>query len=530
MGAQWKEGNPMGEEEVAQRRQPVITTGRTPSPQIEFEKPGATLRRPLAIIGDTCYAATWLKVKGQADPRLFVAADGPPGRVLYGPNGYAGVEPLDKLPVGLDLPFEPEAESCWSGNGLNLWLQGYRASPAQIFQRIASVIDRFIDFSSSLAEQSAMCAVVALFVMATYFTDAFTVVAYLWASGGSGVGKSQLLSLIACLAYLGRYVLPSTTCPTLRDEAHYGATLCFDDAEALADARVDPDKRVFLLAGNRKGSTVGLKEGVGKRAWRTRWVSTYCSRAFSAIRLPDSVLASRSIMVPLVRTADPTRADADPNDDDLWPHPRQSLVDDLWNLALSRQMEVKAFYQRATAQLKGRDFEPWRGLLAVAMLVEADGQAGVVSGLRTMMATYQKERGELSSPDETSLAVAALVNMASRGDKVTMSDNGDVIFRAQSVAETANELAADRGLTANMTDKRVGAVLNRLRIRHLPRTGTEGRRRAINIDELNRLGIAYGAMNAGQKSSPTSRLVTSSPTEETESDYQEVWINGREPF
>src|SRR3989454_10671733 len=107
--------------------------------------------------------------------------------------------------------------------------------------------------------------------------------------------------------------------------------------------RGDPDKRALLLAGNRRGNTIPIKEPVNGREWRTRYVQTFCSRLFSAIRLPDPVLASRTIIVPLIRTADPEKANADPCDYRLWPFSRTSLVNDLWALALSHLAELPRY-------------------------------------------------------------------------------------------------------------------------------------------------------------------------------------------
>lgn len=517
----------------------------TTPPQIEFEDAGAVLRRPLALIGDTSYVATWLTMRGQSGPQLFIAAQGPSEAALYGPGGLQGVKLLDDVPVTMELPFEPEPDALWSGAGLNAFLGGHRASPADVFRRLVSVIDRFIDFANSLADQPLMCALVALYIMQTYFIDAFTVVGYLWATGGSGSGKTQLLSLVARLAYLGRFLLPTTTCPTLRDEAHYGATLCLDDAESLADPRLDPEKRTLLLAGNRKGSTVGLKEPIGRRSWRTRWVNTYSSRTFSAINLPYPVLASRSIMVPLVKTADRSRADADPNEDILWPHARRDLVDDLWNLALCCQAKVRNHYRQASTQAMGREFEPWRGLLAVARLVEEDGETRLVARLGRLVNAYQAEKADFSSPDDNFLVVRALVEFTRRlapvtagsqksaGDMVTLSDVGDIKFHARELTRVVNELAVDEGLVepgaTYMTEKKLGLVLNRLRVPRLARTGKDGRRRKTTGSEVERLARAYGVVDSQPDSSLTSPLVTSSLTSAADT-YEEVWEDGREPF
>src|SRR5437773_7975303 len=127
--------------------------------------------------------------------------------------------------------------------------------------------------------------------LATYLLDSSHVAGDLWSIGEKGTGKTSLLLVITELGYLGQLILAGSSYPTLRDLADYGASLAFDDAETVMDTkRTDPDKRTLLLAGNRRGATVSVKEQVGD-TWVTRHVDTYCPRQFSAIRLPDQVLA-----------------------------------------------------------------------------------------------------------------------------------------------------------------------------------------------------------------------------------------------
>ena len=127
----------------------------------------------------------------------------------------------------------------------------------------------------------------------------------------------------------------------------------FDDAENLSDPRkTDPDKRALLLAGNRRGNTVPLKEKDGNKGWKTRHVNTYCFRLFSAIRLPDNVLASRTIIIPLIRTPDRYRANADPLEYELWPYARRPLIDDLWCLALAHLPQVKSYEAKVNQMSK----------------------------------------------------------------------------------------------------------------------------------------------------------------------------------
>ena len=125
-------------------------------------------------------------------------------------------------------------------------------------------------------------------------------------------------------------ILAGATYATLRDLADYGATLAFDEAERIMDRRHgDPEKQGLLLAGNRRGSTVPVKELTGSKTWRTRHINTFCPRLFSAIRLPNEVLMSRTITIPLLRSTDDEPANRDPLDHEIWPYDRRELINDL---------------------------------------------------------------------------------------------------------------------------------------------------------------------------------------------------------
>ena len=194
-----------------------------------------------------------------------------------------------------------------------------------------------------------MCELVACYILSTWFLEALTVIGYFWPNGERGSGKTQLLNVITELAYLGQTILAGGSYASLRDLADYGATLAFDDAEAIMDVkRTDPDKRALLLAGNRRGSLVTVREPVNGREWRTRYINTFCPRLFSAIRMPDPVLASRTIVVPLIRTPDRYRANADPLNYALWPHAREQVLDDLWALGLCHIRGIVAHAEHAS--------------------------------------------------------------------------------------------------------------------------------------------------------------------------------------
>ena len=59
------------------------------------------------------------------------------------------------------------ANCIWSGAGVERYLAGERSDPVDVFERTMAVVDRFIDFSRSLADQRTMCELTACYILAT---------------------------------------------------------------------------------------------------------------------------------------------------------------------------------------------------------------------------------------------------------------------------------------------------------------------------------------------------------------------------
>lgn len=502
----------------------ALIEGPRPQPQparavVELlDSAPATLHRPLALIDGRTYAAIWPHVKmtvsealDKADnvvkfnppkvttaQRLLIVRDD--GRIF----GDGGDEPLVNLGLDVHLPEVPQPDKIWTTPGIKAYKAGTRPQPADVFNRIVEVVDRFIDFDRSLADQHSMCEMIGCYILATWFLDAFTVIGFLWPNGDRGSGKTQLLLVVTELAYLGQTILAGGSYASLRDLADYDATLAFDDAENLADPRrSDPDKRTLLLAGNRKGSTVSVKEPGPDKTWRTRHVNTFCPRLFSAIRLPDDVLGGRTTVIPLIRTIDRFRANADPLDYKLWPHERQKLINDCWALSLAHLPELSRYEARVNdhAYLSGRTLEPWRAILATALWLDDNGATGLFKRMNALSLTYQKERPDFESSDLTRLVISALcrctgtsvssvLSMASikkgEGAKCWTLKTKDITEAAKAVV-VEDELDID---PERVTSRRLGRVLGRLRLGKDP--DTSKRAWLVKETDLARLHLSFG--------------------------------------
>jgi hypothetical protein len=468
------------------------------------------IRRPLCLVGGHAYAAAWVPVQrtdtqsivaGEVvehdpplvtvvDVLLIVTSDG----TLYADGNAPGARPLRELGLQVRLPAPPPPGRGWSGAGVKRYLAGERPDPAEVFGRVVSAVNCFLDFARSLAPQTTMCELVACYIIGTYFLDAFNVVGYLWPNGERGTGKTSFLQVVVELAYLGQLILAGSSYACLRDLADYGATLAFDDAEAVMDTRhTDPDKRTLLLAGNRKGATVAVKEWEGER-WVTRHVNTFCPRLFSAIRLPDEVLGSRAIIVPLVRSGDPRRAKSNCLDPLDWPCDRRRLVDDLWALGLVHLSELTACDREAAdlARLAGRNLDPWRPILAVAYwLQERHGVAGLFDRMEALSTNYQCERGDYEDNDRTRVLFRVLLSYCGNcapGDTITISP--------KAVALAMNDLAKEEDLAEPdkpfINSLKVGRLLKRQRFRRPPERSSRGKVWEATRKEIEDACRAYG--------------------------------------
>lgn len=488
------------------------------------------IRRPLSLLDGQAYAATWLYVRVtrsegldkegniikydppivETDQRPFILDSA--GKV-YGPGGDGSI---DELGIEVHLPEIPQSDRLLATPAVKSYRAGKRPNPVEVFNHVADVIDRFIDFDRSLADQRTMSEMITCYILATWFLDAFNVIGFLWPNGDRGSGKTQLITLIAELSYLGQVILAGGSFASLRDLADYGATLAFDDAENLSDPKkTDPDKRALLLAGNRRGNTVPLKEPAANGTWRTRHVNTFCPRLFSAIRLPDDVLASRTIIVPLIRTPDRHRANADVLEYGLWPHDRRKLIDDLWSLALAHLAELPKYENRVNqdATLTGRNLEPWRALLAVALWLDEKGVAGLWQRMEALSQSYQSERPELETSSLTVSVIQVLCQLVDCANCANQANCAkckvEWTFNTSQITEEVIKLGdeadndddpkeddeekRERKKYFRRLSQRVGLQFKNLRLEKPPRPGGKGPRLwKITCGQLEKMALSYG--------------------------------------
>ena len=478
-------------------------------------KDGKEIKKPLTLIGGKAYATTWQIVEKKETETVdkdgnLIVLDPPEitseeKKMVVGSDGtvYGLYSSIDDLDIKIHMREKISEDNNWSAEGLNRFLAKDFPDPKVVFRQLVEIIDHFIDFYKSLADQPIMCEFIACWTLATWLLDAFKIAGYLWITGERGSGKTNLLNLISQLSYLGLLISQSGSFASLRDMADYAATLAFDEAENITDReKIDPDKMALLLAGNRKGHTIPVKVQDEENHWRIRYVNTYCARAFTAIRIPDPTMASRCIILPMLRTPDKSKANIDPSEMENWPYDRRRLIDDLWSLGLSKLPLLSNWdkWVGKNAKLIGRNLQPWRPVLAVAIWMEKCGVEGLYARMEKLALDYQKERPDLETADTTRVVIQALcscANAATRANRTTKKP-GQFIVKVANVTAAAAKIIEEEDLdleARNLDKKRVGRILAKLRFPEAPRPGGKGsRQRVIDLKDLEALAGSYNVV------------------------------------
>jgi len=434
---------------------------------------------------------------GHCEHRVILRGDG--AVFCDSELGQKTVMPSLELGMPVNLPQRPKRDMQLSGAGLKAFMAGEIPHPVDVLQEVHRVVDHFMDFGYCFGSQWDMSLLVALYIMATYFLDSFQVIGYLWPNGDKGCGKTKLISIVTSLGYLGELITAGSSSASMRDLAANGAVLGFDDAENIMKRGADPDKRALMLAGNRKGVTVTLKEKE-KDKWKTKYVPVYCPRVYSAINQPDDVLGSRTIVIPLVRSAG-VKANLDPADPVSWPvgTDRRRMVDGLWLTGLKNMSAMQEYYRRVPEKVKisGRDLEPWRGVLAVALwLEESQGATGLFAIIAGLMNSYIRERSDIVEDPCAVVLVKALCRIRHIGENQNKTLKEDMLtFIPHQVKEIMCSIAAEEDIPYEgdcyVSAQKVGCMLKQQRFTRR-RTQIGGRIWTASVTRLEQLARAYG--------------------------------------
>lgn len=290
----------------------------------------------------------------------------------------------------------------------------------RLFYRLKELIHEFVDVTDAAA------ALVALWVMATHIHTVFSAFpyCYIWAEMGSG--KSRLIKIAYLTAHMGELVTDPTAATVARGVELTSCTLCIDEAESI-NKKDAPQLTATINSGYEKGPKVPrydteLKEII--------YSSPYSPKIIGSIGGPTPTIESRSLRVPLQRTADQLKfANQEPLDQDMrkpFDKIHQQLV--IWGIdvgceiaAMDRQA-VGRKYNRYLSEAPARLSQIMLPILCLFEHLGLEEDKAELANLREIIEFQAEEKKASTVPDDDArILVAAFRSADSFQEKVTMA-------------------------------------------------------------------------------------------------------------
>jgi len=183
------------------------------------------------------------------------------------------------------------------------------------------------------------------------------------------------------------------------------------------------------------------------------------------------------------------------------------LIDDLWAMAVTHLPALSAYERRVNTEsdLTGRNLEPWRAILAVALWLDDAGVDGLSKRMRNLSVGYQFERNDFENGDMVRLVVCTISTICTVSTINFETHQQEEITTAEITAK-AKELAKDDEWDIDpedVTSHKVGRTLGRLRLKKGERLKRgEPRKWVIGAADIERWRTVYSISESEKEGVP----------------------------
>lgn len=264
----------------------------------------------------------------------------------------------------------------WSNNGVKAYLVGSNVSSIELFNKIRSKFDYFLD-----VKDPRLLDLVAVYTISTYCYSIFNSIGYLLLHSEKESGKTKMMDLIGLMCFNPVNATNPSESALFRVCDAGQPTLLIDDYENL-----EKEKRAvvnqLLKVGYKRGGQTIRSEKVGD-TFEPQTFDVYCPKVISNTTGLDGITLNRCIVLRLLKTKTDKGAREPDEEDPAW----QAIRDDCYTFVMNNWQAIQIAYRSyQAANFNNRQLELVKGLLSVAKIID--------STLATTLEDFLKESFE----------------------------------------------------------------------------------------------------------------------------------------
>jgi hypothetical protein len=195
-------------------------------------------------------------------------------------------------------------------------------NPIEIVNKIITLLKKYIEF-----DDQRYYALVAFWIVGSYFHKMFGVYPYLFINAVKRSGKTKLLTILSLLAYNSVFSPNMSTSSLFRLTQSAGATTLLDETEDLNDPERKAEFKSLLFSGYKRGAYIYRTEKGPNDSYIPTPYDAYSPKAIANINGLEDVLEDRCISLTMKRGRDREIINRDvPLEDPIWNEMRNALT------------------------------------------------------------------------------------------------------------------------------------------------------------------------------------------------------------
>jgi hypothetical protein len=368
----------------------------------------------------------------------------------------------------------------WNREEINRFVEDYNGLKPEtvpkanaLYQDVKNTLKRYIEL-----DQEIDYALIAAWIIGTYFFPAFSVYPFLNAKAQKGSGKSQFLNLLRQLSFNAKKIRP--TLAALGDiiDALRG-TCIIDQADSLSNEKNEELLEILTDSYKKGGGNRGvLNLDKGKR--NVLEFGTYSPKAFATIKELHEDLRDRCLIVPLIKSK---KNFPDANEDSpLWLQLRgdcyRFLIANYTDIE-SKYIALRASYNRSN-EIVGRHAELWLIFETMLRCLGA-GEDDIMAGRNRFLSQYKFMEAEPSEFDAA--IIEAVLNK--------MESEKKIILSPKSIGEMVGGEHFDFNATDRQRANLVGWAIKRMNLASEKKRTKEGVAYLFTREMIERIRDAY---------------------------------------